>query len=349
MGLGDLACECQAQTGAVALGRVERQQRVRQDRFVHAAAAVQHIDSPSFRHAPQRQGHLVVCRSGFVRILEQVEQALLELSNIEAAAAIARLPFQPELDLAVQLAQEVLPLHVLPSRSRQFGELGVVADEAFQVARAIFDRRQGGGQPIMLSAAQQLGPRMRKGCDGRQRVVELVADHPDHLLPGLYLLAAQFGRQQAQQDQLVAAAVEAELAAGEMVDVLVVFIAHGEHAITAAGECLLERIGRRRQQCIQVLPLQAASFPHQLAGGEVGVDHAAGRVDQQHRHRRVLHHGVEQQFALHQRKALLPQSVAKAVVAGDQLPEFALPAPGEAEAEIAVAVAVDGTGQRPEQ
>ena len=73
-------------------------------------------------------------------------------------------------------------------------------------------------QAFVPAAAHQLGAGMRQRSDRRQRVVQLVADHADHLLPGLHFLAAQFGGELAQQHQFVLAAVEAELAARQVVD-----------------------------------------------------------------------------------------------------------------------------------
>lgn len=42
---GDLAGEGKAKTCAIALGRIERHQCVVQYRFVHAVAAVEHLDA----------------------------------------------------------------------------------------------------------------------------------------------------------------------------------------------------------------------------------------------------------------------------------------------------------------
>src|SRR3546814_6075482 len=64
VGFGDLARQRQAKAGAVAPGRIKRQQRVGQHRFVHAAAAIKHIDAP-VRSEERRVGKECVstCRS----------------------------------------------------------------------------------------------------------------------------------------------------------------------------------------------------------------------------------------------------------------------------------------------
>ena len=79
--------------------------------------------------------------------------------------------------------------------------------------------------PLVLPASRQLGAGMRQRGHRRQRVVEFVADDPDHLLPGLHFLPAQFGGELAQQQQFVRAPVEPETAAGQVVDLFLVAIA----------------------------------------------------------------------------------------------------------------------------
>ena len=110
------------------------------------------------------------------------------------------------------------PVHGVQQRRRQLGEARVAADEAFQVARALLDGAEDFRQAFVAPAPHQFGAGMRQRGDRRQRVVELVADHADDLLPGLHFLAAQFGGQLAQQQQFVLAPVEAEVAARQVVD-----------------------------------------------------------------------------------------------------------------------------------
>jgi len=64
----------------------------------------------------------------------------------------------------------------------------------------------------------------------------------------------------------------------------------------------------------------------------------------QHRHRRVLHHGVEHQFALRQALALFAQDLAQLPVRSDHFAQFVVAAPVHAEVVLAVAVAADAAG-----
>ncbi len=134
-----------------------------------------------------------------------------------------------------------------------------------------------------------------------------MADHPDYLLPGLHFLAAQFAGEQAQQQQLVRAAIEAELPAGKVVDLLfgiVVLTADRHQAVAAPVHGLAQFHRHAGQQLVETLALQFPALVQQFARGQVGKHHAAFPIaacgHQQHRHRRVLDHGVQQQFTLHQ-------------------------------------------------
>jgi hypothetical protein len=76
------------------------------------------------------------------------------------------------------------------------------------VARALLDRVEDLGQALRVAAPQQLAGRLGERGDGRERVVELMADHADHLLPRLHFLAAQLRGEVAQEEELVAPAVQ---------------------------------------------------------------------------------------------------------------------------------------------
>ena len=238
---------------------------------------------------------------------------------------------------------------MLKTRRRQFREARIVADEAFQMPRAFFDGRQCERQSFQLSALEQFRAGVRQRSDRRQRVVQFVADHPDHFLPCLHFLAAQFGGEQAQQHQFVAAAVETEAAARKMEDVFIVFVADREDAVATALERIAQRLRRAFENRIEAAAFESSAFAQQFARGEIAQHDALRFVHQHHRHRRVLHHGVEQQFALHQRDSLLAQCIAERVVRIHQFDQIAVFVPGDAETEIAVAIARHRTGQRAEQ
>ncbi|MNV40651.1 hypothetical protein D3C71_1322660 [compost metagenome] len=187
-----------------------------------------------------------------------------------------------------------------------------------------------------------------------------MADHADHLFPGLHFLTAQLGGEQAQQQQFVRATVQMEVAARQVIDLLVFFIifqrvgfTHGEQAVATARDGVAQFDRHGFQQFLHALAFQLPTAVQQLACGDVGERHALDAVtavgEQQHRHRRVLHHGVEQQLALHQCLALLAQHFAEFGVGFHQLRELIIAAPMHTEVVLAVAVAAGGAGQRTQQ
>jgi hypothetical protein len=128
-----------------------------------------------------------------------------------------------------------------------------------------------------------------------------------------------------------------------VIHLFVLAFAGGEQAVAAAPQGFDQ--GRRRlfQHLVQGVAFQLAAFRQQLARGQVGVGDGARRIGQvrhqQHGHRRVLHHGVEQQLALHEVEALFAQHLAEGVVGVDQVGQLVVLAPVQAEGKVAVAVA----------
>ena len=289
------------------------------------------------------------CRPGFVRVLEQVQQRLFELRGIEASGLFRQGTIQRETDLRAQAFAECRPYDRFQPRRGQLGEVRITANETFQMPRTFLDRAEDFLEALVLAAPHELDTRMRQRRDRRQRVVEFVADDADDFLPGLYFLPAQLGGQVAQQEQFVATAVEAEAATREMEDLFVVFHADREQAVAAAFDRLAQRLRRVLQQGFERMAFELVAVVEQLACGEVGIHDAAAAIGQQHCDRRVLHHRIEQQFALHQRHALLAQGIAQCVVRRDQIADFVVVRPRQSEIEIAVAIAGHGAAQRAEQ
>jgi len=91
----------------------------------------------------------------------------------------------------------------------------------------------------------------------------------------------------------------------------------------------------------------------QLARSQIGEHHAGdaitARGDQQHRHRRILHHRVQQKFALHQALPLCTQHIAQFAVCLHQVAELVIAGPVHAEVVFAVAIAAGGARQGPHQ
>jgi hypothetical protein len=346
VGFGDFAREGQAEAGAAALGGVERHQGVGQHRLAHAGAAVLHFDAQHAVLAAQFEADGVGRGAGLMRVLQQVQQGLLHLRRVEGMGFVGHLAQQVELHLVRQGRQEGRPMVAVQAWRGQLGEAGVAEDEAFEVARALFDGGEDLRQALGLAAPHQFGAGVGQGGQGGQGIVQFVADDADHLLPRLHFLAAQFLRQLAQEQQFMGAAIQAEAAARQVEHFLVFAVADGEQAIAAAPDGFAQGGLDARQQLGQAQAFQLAALVHQLAGGQVGEHDGAVVGDQQHGDGGVLHHGVEQQFALHQAQALLAQHVAQRVVGGDQVAQFIVVRPVQAEGKIAVAVAGDGAGQR---
>ena len=284
-----------------------------------------------------------------MRVLQQVQQRLLHLRAVEARRLVGQVAVDAEGHLRPQPLDEQRPRQRLEPRCRQLREPRVAVDEAFEMPRALLDGREDRFEPRRLPAPRQLRAGMRERRDRRERIVEFVADHADHLLPRLHFLPAQLAGEPAQQQQFVRAPVEPEAAAREVVHLFLVGLADREQPVAAAIHRLAQRRRRRAQQGLQREAFELAALVQQPAGREIAVDDVPAVADQQHRHRRVLHHRVEQQLALHEREPLFAQHAAEFVVRGDEVAEFVAVLPAQAETEIAVAIAERGAGERPEQ
>ena len=90
------------------------------------------------------------------------------------------------------------------------------------------------------------------------------------------------------------APIQAEAAPRQVIDFFLVIGADGKQAITAAVECITQGLCRLADDGLQVVALELAAFMQQLPRCDVGVNDRPGLGYQQHRHRRVLDHGVEQ-------------------------------------------------------
>ncbi len=107
--------------------------------------------------------------------------------------------------------------------------------------------------------------------------------------------------------------------------------------------------GARVSASPKAQPIEAAPFAQQVARGDVGVGDALLGIDQHQRHRRILHDRIEQQFALHQMRALLAQGSGQLVVRRHQLAELIVAVDDQGDAEIPFPVARHRTGQGAQQ
>ncbi len=176
-----------------------------------------------------------------------------------------------------------------------------------------------------------------------------MAQYAYHFFPGLHFLATQFGRQLPQQDQFMRAAIQAERATCQMVNLFAVAFADREQAVAAALKRFLQWHRQYRQQRVDRIAFQFAAFVQQAPRRDIRINDRTGIHAQEHRDRRVLHHGIEQQFALHQVQALIAQRIAEIVVRLDQFADFIIAFPAYRKTVVAVAIAADGAGQRAKQ
>ena len=81
--LDDLAAQREAESRAAFLGRVERQQRIFERGGAEAGSAIAHFDAETLGHGTD--GQLDTGRVGarFARVLEQVDERLLDLRRVE--------------------------------------------------------------------------------------------------------------------------------------------------------------------------------------------------------------------------------------------------------------------------
>mmetsp|Transcript_14999 Transcript_14999/g.28128 ORF Transcript_14999/g.28128 Transcript_14999/m.28128 type:complete len:224 (+) Transcript_14999:320-991(+) len=163
VGLGDLAHQRQPQAGAAlrtrpgTFGGVERQQGLGQHRLAHAGATVQHFDAQLGALLAQPQLHRVAGAAGLVRVLDQVQQGLLDLRRVEPAWRGRRRAVEPELGQRRQALQKVRPVHRLAARRGQLGKARIAGQEAVQMRRPLADRGQHGGQALDVAAPGQFG------------------------------------------------------------------------------------------------------------------------------------------------------------------------------------------------
>ena len=209
-------------------------------------------------------------------------------------------------------------------------------------ARSLDRSRTPRGSALGVAAPHQLRAGVRQRRDRRQRVVQLVADDADHLLPGRHFLARQLARHAPQQ----VAAGAAGPAGGSRA-------ATGGRSPRSPSMCDAEQARRRRVAIARAAAggAAASSCVERQALAGCGLRRAAGaRRCWRRRHgrpasastqrdRRVLHHGVEQQLALDQVLALLAQRLAELVVRAHEIAELVVAAGRQRQAEVAVAIA----------
>ena len=96
--------------------------------------------------------------------------------------------------------------------------------------------------------ARQDLSRMRQRGDRRQRVVQLMRDHADHLLPGRHFLRIDLARELLEQQQAVRQGVQQEAALRHVIDLRLAAELEREQRVAAA----LDGLAQRRRRALEV-------------------------------------------------------------------------------------------------
>src|SRR5581483_8614334 len=99
-------------------------------------------------------------------------------------------------------------------------------------------------ETIVLASRRQRARRVRERGDRRQRIVQLVADHADHFLPGRELLARELAREALDEIQIVRLRVQREAVVRDLEDLGLAVLADGDEAILSRQHGLAQRSWR---------------------------------------------------------------------------------------------------------
>ena len=125
MRLRDLPGQGEPETCSATLGRIEGQQRLRHHRIAHPRAPVAHLDA--LAPAQLRHGNLDFGRgaSGFFRVLEQVDQCLLDLRTVELPRFLRQRLDDAEAALLSKVLEQRPPVDGRRKRRRQLCDRGI--------------------------------------------------------------------------------------------------------------------------------------------------------------------------------------------------------------------------------
>ena len=169
-------------------------------------------------------------------------------------------------------------------------------------------------------ASHHLAEAAGNRADGRQRIVQFVAQHAQETLPGLPFFVAQGVAEVGQHQQLVGLSVLSKGAA-----------AHGP-ASHAARKGALQCPYRRAFEALGKAEFGGAAlehalygFAHQLLPGAVGQLEALLLVKGEHRNTDLLHYGAQQGAGFQCAQALVPEGIAQRVYLMEHLAQRVVP------------------------
>src|SRR6185437_11950044 len=132
--------EREAETGAAALGRVERQPCLSQHGLIHARTAIAHFDALLGACLRDRDLDAVLGATGFVRVLEQVDERLLELRAVEPSRLCGQRAHDAAMLRRSKLPEKQLPIHGCRLWCGKPGEGCIPRNEIMKMLGTLGDR-----------------------------------------------------------------------------------------------------------------------------------------------------------------------------------------------------------------
>src|SRR5579883_658737 len=215
--------------------------------------------------------------------------------------------------------------------------------------RALADSLECGGKLHRIAAADQLRARLRQRGDRRERVVELVTDDPDQLLPDPDFLPGELACDALEQIQAMSPALQQKRSLRQAKGLLDALDLHLEQAVASRLDGTPQRLRSLRDESGEILTEEAAAPAEKMSRSKVRESDPAMAVDQNQCDGGVLGDRIEQPLALHELRALRSQRLAQRVVSREHLADLVGPVDGHREGQVAVPVARDGRLQGPQQ
>jgi hypothetical protein len=278
------------------LRRIEGEQGALHHVGGHPFPAVAHGDPRGGLRRLDLDGDRGARAAGLLGVLDHVDEHLLHLGGIEEALARGA-GRRDELRLRVHRAERVdegAPREALLAGGGHARELRVPLEERLQMIDAVGDGVEDARELRLVGPAfDEQSRRVHQGRHRRERVVQLVAQDANELLPGLDLLSRDLVGQVLHEEQRVRLAAEGHLALREVVGLGLPVVVHGEEVVVSAEERVAQRRRGVLEEREEVRPLRLLPLEEQIARGRVREgDRAAVSVDD-HRERRLLDGGAD--------------------------------------------------------
>ena len=133
--------------------------------------------------------HLGCACARLMRVLDQINQCLLNLYAIEPTRRPRQRFYAGECLLPLEVRDELLPGHDFGPGRGQFRKRRIAADEVMKMLGALGDGPKHGRQRGVVLPARYLGAGMGQRRQRSQRIIEFMTQHADQFLLGCNLLA----------------------------------------------------------------------------------------------------------------------------------------------------------------